>query len=256
MSTRSPEIDPAAPGPNSGIKTGIDSAGPPADPLSKLHKMSTTAGVASQQYVAVNSTAVVAALLGVASGLTLFSTLLLVIPVAGLVMAIVAWRQIGDSNGTETGKPVAALGLLLSLLIGGGVLAKELTESARNRANARLMDDTATKLCDAIKANQFTAAYDLFSANFRARIAFPQFEARLRAMQAPRGNGRIRTMKWNGVTPVYEKYSGGAEVYGVISAVVVFDAGEGRFTFVYRKVDAGWQLDNVVEMFPAEKQPK
>ena len=41
------------------------------DPLAKLHKMSTTAGVASQQYVAVNTSAVIAALLGVASALAL-----------------------------------------------------------------------------------------------------------------------------------------------------------------------------------------
>src|SRR2546423_11699825 len=85
------------------------------DPLAKLHRMSTTAGVASQQYVAVNTTAVIAALLGVASGLTLFSQLMLVIPVAGIVCAIVAWRQINGSNGTETGKPLAIAVLLLSL---------------------------------------------------------------------------------------------------------------------------------------------
>ena len=85
-----------------------------ADPLSKLHKMSTTAGVASQQYVAVNTTAVVAALLGVASAMAMFSPLLLVIPVATVVVSIVAWRQIANSNGTETGKPLAVLGLVLA----------------------------------------------------------------------------------------------------------------------------------------------
>ena len=63
------------------IKTADSSLA--ADPLSKLHKMSTTAGLASQQYVAVNIAAVMAALLGVASGLSVFSPLLLVIPIVG-----------------------------------------------------------------------------------------------------------------------------------------------------------------------------
>ena len=120
MSTRSPETDQLGP-----------------DPLSTLHKMSTTAGVASQQYVAINSAAVVAALLGVASALTIFSPLLLVIPLAGIVVAIFAWRQISDSSGTEAGKPVAVLGLLLSLLIGGAATTKEVLEHTHATADAK-----------------------------------------------------------------------------------------------------------------------
>src|SRR2546429_5411940 len=81
------------------------------DPLARLHKMSTTAGVASQQYVAINNAAVIAALLGVASALALLTPTLLIVPLAGVVVAIVSWRQISNSNGTETGKPLALLGL-------------------------------------------------------------------------------------------------------------------------------------------------
>src|SRR5205085_1507862 len=62
-------------------KPATDTEAP--DPLAALHKMSTTAGVASQQYVAVNGAAVLAALLGFASALTILSPVLLVVPAAG-----------------------------------------------------------------------------------------------------------------------------------------------------------------------------
>src|SRR3954451_18973037 len=91
--------------------------------LSQLHKMSTTAGVTNLDYVAVNQTAIIALLLGLASGLAFFGYLLLIIPLVGIVFAIVAIRQITDSNGTQTGKGLAWGGLALCLLFGGGVLA-------------------------------------------------------------------------------------------------------------------------------------
>ena len=58
--------------------------------------------------MAVNTAAVLAALLGVASGLAIFSPLLLVIPGIAVIVSVIAWRQIANSNGTETGKPLAA----------------------------------------------------------------------------------------------------------------------------------------------------
>src|SRR5258707_10382788 len=72
--------------------------------LSQLHKMSTTAGITNLDYVAVNHTAIVAALLGLASALAFFGWLLLVVPVVGIVFAVLAIRQINDSSGTQTGK--------------------------------------------------------------------------------------------------------------------------------------------------------
>src|SRR4051794_23567765 len=59
---------------------------PPAPP----HRMSTTAGLGSGEYVAINGTAVFALILGFASLLCLFEeTILLVIPLVGIVAAIV-----------------------------------------------------------------------------------------------------------------------------------------------------------------------
>lgn len=225
------------------------------DPLSKLHKMSTTAGVASQQYVAVNSAAVLAALLGVASTMSIFSPLFLLIPLVGVILAVVAWRQIGNSNGTETGKPVAVIGLLLSVLLGGGVLGREIIDHQHAREDARQMEALATRLGDAIKARQYDAAYHLFDVNFRTRISPEQFKAHWASLQMPPSTP-LKSMAWNGVLPQYEKWEGNDTLLGVMYVTVNFENAEGRFTFVCRKVGSGWEIFNIPELFPIERAAK
>ena len=226
----------------------------PPDPLAKLHRMSTTAGVASQQYVAVNTTAVIAALLGVASGLAVFSQTLLIIPVAAIVCAIVAWRQIADSNGTETGKGLAIGGLLLSLLIGGGIFGKQLLASARARADGHAMEAIVAQLNDDLRAGNYAEAYQLFSVTFRTRVSQDAFTDRWRASVDPSYYGPLLAMTWNNVPPAYESAQGGDVTYGVIYVAISFKRTDSRFTFAFRKVGDAWQLENIVEMFPVERQ--
>src|SRR5215212_974195 len=96
-----------------------------SDPLASLHKMSTTAGLGSTDYVEVNGTAIAALVLGLISAVTLFNEpLLLVVPAAGIVTAIFAFRQIARSNGTQTGSALAVGAILLSLGFGGIMFAR------------------------------------------------------------------------------------------------------------------------------------
>src|SRR5438045_8876185 len=81
------------------------------DPLARLHKMSTTAGLGSGDYVAVNGTAVFAVFLGFASALALMSETLLLIALAAVIVSVVAWRQIKHSNGTPTGKGLVLIAM-------------------------------------------------------------------------------------------------------------------------------------------------
>src|SRR4051812_21790120 len=91
------------------------------DPLSHLHKMSTTAGLGTTEYVAVNGMAIVALILGLASSLSLFANELLVIPIAAVVLGIWSLVQIKDSNGTQTGRALSIIGMLSALLFTGSV---------------------------------------------------------------------------------------------------------------------------------------
>src|SRR5215212_4817149 len=84
------------------------------DPLAHLHKMSTTAGLGSGDYVAVNGTAVFALLVGLASALALMSEVLLILPLVAIVASVMAWQQIRNSNGTQTGKGLAIAAMVLA----------------------------------------------------------------------------------------------------------------------------------------------
>ena len=92
------------------------------DPLASLHRMSTTAGVASQEYVAINQTAIATLLLGLAGISVIMANLLVVLPVIAVVCGIVALRQIANSNGTQSGRSLAGLGMVLGLVMLGYVV--------------------------------------------------------------------------------------------------------------------------------------
>src|SRR5205085_7590050 len=99
----------APPGVN-GNGTAVDD-----DPLARLHKMSTTAGLGTTDYVAINALAVASVFLGLASLLAMLDPLLLVLPVLAIACSIWALTQIRNSGGTQSGRGLAVLGLVLSL---------------------------------------------------------------------------------------------------------------------------------------------
>ena len=94
------------------------------DPLANLHKMSTTAGITSQEYVAINIPSIISVVLGVASVVAVLNPVLLVVPLAAVLTALASLSQIRASNGTQTGRGFAILGIVLALGIGGFVFAR------------------------------------------------------------------------------------------------------------------------------------
>src|SRR3954447_16756129 len=92
-------------------------------PIARLHKMSTTAGVGSQDYVAINNSAIVSVILGLCTALAFLGVPFLIVGAAGIVFGIIAIVQIRHSNGTQGGMGLAILGILLSLGIAGSVTA-------------------------------------------------------------------------------------------------------------------------------------
>src|SRR5947208_762197 len=87
-----------------------DQAPSDPDPLAHLHKMSTTAGLGTTEYVAINPLSVATIFLGLASALALLDNTLLAVPALTVIAAIVSLRQISHSGGTQGGKGLAILG--------------------------------------------------------------------------------------------------------------------------------------------------
>src|SRR3954468_1363531 len=108
-------------------------ASQPDDPIAHLHKMSTTAGVGSQDYVAINNAAIVSVILGLCTALAFLGIPFLIVGAAGIVFGVIAIVQIRHSNGTQGGLGLAILGILLSLAIAGSVAAVSIMDWTHQR---------------------------------------------------------------------------------------------------------------------------
>src|SRR4051812_11905442 len=157
------------------VAPGGAMAGAVNDPLRSLHKMSTTAGVGSQEYVAINLAAVWAIVLGLASSMTLLDNVLLVIPVIGIAFAIVAMRQIAGSGGTQTGRGLAWAGLILSAGFASVAIAGQWVQTSGDRADREKVKAVIEQLGRDVKDGNMDAAYGRFSEEFRKRITKERF---------------------------------------------------------------------------------
>lgn len=227
----------------------------PVDHFSHLHRMSTTAGVTNQDYVAVNPLAVVAALLGLASGLAFASSLLLVIPIVGIVFALVAIRQIADSNGTQTGRGLAIVGLALCLLCAAGVMTVRYLAYAAVRNDTNAIASTLVDTGKLIGAADYRRAYDQqFDAQFKRNIPFDRFQQIWKNLQSDSYVGTLQTIRWNGVTPAFE--SGGGTTMAATKAKIKFEKGnEERFDVILKLEDGKWRINAMPQFFQPPKKP-
>ncbi len=195
----------------------------PADPIARLHKMSTTAGVGSQEYVAINPLAVVSLIVALISALVFFadSWVLLAVPVAAVFLAIIAFRQISNSGGTQNGTILAVIGLLLAVALGGGRVWMDWQENAATRADRESIEGQIKKFNDDILAGKYTEAYAIFAPVFRNRVPFETFESRFKLFQDPRSYiGKIKSVKSNGIIQFVEQ--GGVHI-GLTKLIITLE---------------------------------
>src|SRR5688500_6602889 len=124
------------------------------DPLASLHKMSNTAGITSQEYVAINIPSIIALLLGLASVVAVLTPVLLVVPLAAVVTAFAALSQIRASNGTQTGRAFAILGVVLALEIGSFVVVREVTRRYQSQADRQAIAAKIDELGRVVRAKE------------------------------------------------------------------------------------------------------
>lgn len=222
------------------------------DALASLHRMSNTAGLSAQEYVAVNLTAVAAVLAGLATGLIFLSSLWLAVPVIAIVLGIVALRQISSSNGTQTGRLLAWAGILLALGIGGFQLGGQYME----RAKEQPLKDEVMAACDAfgqaLRQEDYQKAWDMFSERFRTekKIDFKTFSQRLSGLQGPT-QGKIKSVKSNGLVDLQRGPSAATMI------LMDWDNAKyvGRYMIVLAKRNGAWQIDDLPLIFPSPVLP-
>lgn len=230
----------------------------PDDPLAQLHRMSTTAGLGSQDYVAINATAIAAILLGLLSALCLFSSIFLVIPPVAILCAIIAWFRIRRSNGTQGGRGLALAGLFLAASLGGIKLSHELLQHMRVIPEQQQIAQLMTRMGDLAKAKQWDELWGLYSERFkteRAKVTRQQFIQRWTDLQGPM-RGQLRSIKWNGVNMVFQTDT--RTGFPLAAGMVILDLENTtpwRQTVIFRKVAERWLIDDMPQLFPPPRNP-
>jgi hypothetical protein len=229
------------------------------DPLLHLHKMSTTAGLGTQEYVAVNVTSVIAVLFGLASLLAIATPALLIFPVVGVGLSLVALHQVRNSNGTQTGAGLAILGLLFSGLITAGIFSYEGIQTLHRHNDQQAIANLSQQYGSLLDQRKFAEAYDLFDPEFQNRVGKQSFINTLTTVQ---NQGTlvppIDRIAWNGLAEFHNDDTGSETADSVIKIHYKgCDQGELRQSIRFKKTgDGPWLIDNIPEQFSPQRPPQ
>jgi hypothetical protein len=250
-----PKSQQSPPSTSAGVTSVPSPADGQSDHFESLFKMSTTAGLGSAEYVAINGTSIAALLLGIASALVLFqSTILLIIPAIGVICAILALRQIANSNGTQAGRGLAALGFLLSLGLGGYYVTRQAMSAIQERTDNAQLGSMISQFGSDIGKGNYDDAYAMCDSRFTSRVSPPAFAEHLKVINNNPILGGVKAIESNNLLK-YEVDPVTGERIGSGMAVISFDkvSGQDRVAMVFRNLDGKWQIDDLPSMFPQEQ---
>jgi hypothetical protein len=226
-------------------------SGEAPDPIRALHKMSTTAGLGTTDYVAINGAAVTSLILGVASWLATFANVLLVIPLVAILFGIAGLRQISQSNGTQGGRIIAIGGILLALLIGGWIVGQQVKESMGHQADQQQLVELIGQLDAAVKAGDADKAKSLFTPEFQTRVNPDKFTNTVKQISQNQVYGNLDSITWNKVPFQFEQAPDAKSRYA--SGTVLMKWTQVRDTerveTVFRNDGDGWHIMNIPRFF-------
>ena len=228
------------------------------DPLASLHRMSTTAGVASQEYVAINQTAIATLLLGLASISVVMSNMLLVLPVVAVVCGIVALRQIGNSNGTQTGKLLALLGMALSLAMSVFAIAPQVRVYIALKAEEGRIIAAVDEFGRAMVAKDYDRAVSMLDPTFltKKRLTKETFVARWQLLVTNQFYGDLTSVTSNGRVGLEGDTAAGRS--GGTMMICRFSKTDIplRSNVSVKKDDSGqWKVDDIPDLYPTPPEP-
>ena len=188
--------------------------------LAHLRKMSATAGVALGDYRSISAAAVTALVLGVASWMSLLHPILYLVPVGAVGLGIVALLQIRRSSGTQVGAALAGLGVVLGLALGGWGLVSDLGARSRVERHRSEISRMITDFGTALSTEDYEAAYQFTSENFRAEVPIDRFRQEM-GLEAERLGG-IKSAATNDLARVTQDATGLATAQAMMVVEIGF----------------------------------
>lgn len=243
-----PETRPA------GATTGNGaSAATAPDPLHNLYRMSRTAGLGSGDYVAINNTSILALVLGLASVLSWWFPLMMIAAVAAVVCGILALVQIQSSNGTQTGRAFALLGILSALALGGASIGSLVLARMEQRRDEQAIGQLVKELSDQIVAKNYAQAYNtLFTDRFKQDFGPDAFAATWERFVP--SAGAVREIGW-GQRAEFEPVTATGEKRAVAQSALKFEKFDepARQAMRFARSEGKWLIDGINQLF--EKAP-
>ena len=208
--------------------------------------------------MAISPLAITALIFGLLSLLSLVFTLFLAAAVVGLLAGLLAIVKIRQSNGTQSGTIAAIAGILLSLVVGGGVLARTVRSWSREREATRKCAEAIETLGNEVKAGNYDRAYDnLMTEAFRSKFDRAFFRARFQEVQAFKEVGHLEWYRLNDLPIIFDSIVDSDAKQGKTYALAKFaNQPESREPFVLNNVEGTWKIDALPRFFKLKKQGK
>jgi hypothetical protein len=227
-----------------------------ADPLHNLYRMSRTAGLGSGDYVAINNTSVLALILGLAGVLSMLYPLLLIVSAAALVCGILALVQIRSSNGTQSGRTFAILGILLALGLGGLAAARLAIGGIETHRDEAAIDVLVQRLSKLLVEKKYEEAYrTCFSDGFKGQFTEQEFVDRVRPFE--RFSGGIKSFDWGKKADIQSSRATDikrATAGSIIRFNGVSDVATQSIGFV--KENDEWRVDGIQSIFEKDTRAR
>ncbi len=138
--------------------------------------MSTTAGVGTgMTYRQVSPLAVAAVVAAVLSLSVFIHPAMTIIPIAGVVLSILALVAVTRSNGTQVGRTLAIGSLIASSVLAGLFAWRFFSTATSERTMATDVRQTVASFGDALAAEDYASAYALMAGAFQEDVAESQF---------------------------------------------------------------------------------
>jgi hypothetical protein len=163
-------------------------------------------------------------------------------------------RQIRNSNGTQTGKGLVTLGLLLAIGFAGFIGSRAATAAMRTKSDRDAIGALVADLEKRITTGDYEGAYGLFSERFQSHVSKPKFVEFWTYVRDKAEYGNVVHLTWN-KQAVFE-YDRAAGVPMAYSIVIINFAKtpepsrqEAHFA---KRPDGKWEFEALPNVFRAD----
>ena len=225
--------------------------------LAHLARMSGTgSSFGPNDYVAISPIAIVALMLGFAS-MSIVLSLFLFIPMLGIFFGLLAIHRVRNSGGTQSGIGFAIGGIILSMLVGGGVTAKQVLAAIRDKRDSGQCAQVLSKFGEEIRSQHFDAIYNTMTTEvFRGMVTPKRFNATLASVRVNPYYGELQNVRWAGNAIDFEPVAGTEARFAYAMMMLKFDKGSEPAREMVKLTDreGGWKIEVLPQLFPDPKK--